>query len=34
MPNIYIDKAEKYLMKSVSGVPDKMKIKVQRHPNP
>ena len=34
MPNIYIDRAEKYLMKSVSGVPDKMKIKVQRHPTP
>jgi len=28
MPNTYIDKAEKYLMKSVAGVPDKMKIKV------
>jgi predicted membrane-bound spermidine synthase len=28
MPNIYIDKAEKYLMKSVARVPDKIKIKV------
>jgi predicted membrane-bound spermidine synthase len=28
MPNKYLDRAEKYLMKSVAGVPDKIRIKV------
>jgi predicted membrane-bound spermidine synthase len=32
MPNKYFDKAEKYLMKSVAGVPDRIRIKGVVHP--
>jgi len=31
MPNIFIDKAEKYMMKTVAGVPDKINIRVLKN---